>query len=148
VPIGYVPELRRINPVSAPGIDVLFYGLVEGRRNLYGAARDAYIARAKVVLNMHLYETHLFEVVRVSYLLANSKAVVAEVGRATEIDDDLRDAVVAAPDERLVTTCLDLVRNDERRRDAVQRAATIDSRPSWRHTLSAPYMRKVASHTR
>jgi hypothetical protein len=88
VPVGYVPELSRIG-TSTEDIDVLFYGSMNERRarviaelrsmglkahavfGVYGAARDELIARAKVVLNLHYYDSSIFELVRVSYLLAN-----------------------------------------------------------------------------
>ena len=41
---------------------------------LYGPPRDALIARSKIILNMHLYDAKVFEIVRVSYLLANLHA--------------------------------------------------------------------------
>jgi hypothetical protein len=103
VPVGYVPELTRIAAGPAEDIDVLFYGSMNERRNnvisqlrqaglnahtvfgMYGPARDALIARSKVVLNMHYYEANIFELVRVSYLLANRKAVVAECKPGTKI---------------------------------------------------------------
>ena len=98
VPIGYHPALKRIEhkPEAEKDIDVLFYGSVNDRRNrvlsaieamglktcvlfgVYGQARDRHIARAKIVLNMHFYETQLFEQVRVSYLLNNGCFVVSE----------------------------------------------------------------------
>src|ERR1700677_226547 len=87
VPVGYVTQLSRIPDTSVQDIDVLFYGSINERRSnaisaiqarglnaqavfgVYGAARDALIARAKVVLNLHYYDTSIFELVRVSYLL-------------------------------------------------------------------------------
>jgi hypothetical protein len=98
VPIGYVPEMTRIVSAPVQDIDVLFYGCMNPRRgkivdelgarglcivavcNVYGADRDKLIARAKVVLNMHFYEPGIFEIARVSYLLANRKCVVSETG--------------------------------------------------------------------
>ena len=89
--IGYAPELTRIAP-APEDIDVLFVGSVNERRlivlkqlaaqginvdarfNLYGAERDAFVARARIVLNVHFYDARLFEIVRVSYLLANRNA--------------------------------------------------------------------------
>jgi hypothetical protein len=97
-------------------IDVLFYGslndrrrevlqgieragLAAGKRNLrvvhaygaYGASRDALVSRAKIVLNLHFYEAKVFEVVRVSQLLANGRFVISEGGTKapgdTEHDD-------------------------------------------------------------
>jgi hypothetical protein len=83
VPIGYVPELKRITP-ACEDIDVLFYGTRNDRRDavlnklyarglrveslfsVYGPDRDAWIARSKIVLNMHHYEAQVFEIVRVS----------------------------------------------------------------------------------
>ena len=126
-PVGFVEELSRIPKAPAQDIDVLFYGSVNERRarileglrsqgvkveavfGVYGAERDALIARAKVVLNMHYYDSSIFEIVRVSYLLANRKAVVAECHPGTEIDSELREAVRTVPYDGLVEACLGLV---------------------------------------
>jgi len=133
VPIGYVEEMSRIELVDNQDIDVLFYGSMNPRREtiikglrkaglkvetlfgVYGRARDEYIARAKVILNVHFYETNIFEVVRVSYLLANEKAVISEFADNTEIDQDLQDAVALAPYDKLVEKCVALVQSDKLR---------------------------------
>jgi hypothetical protein len=127
VPVGYMPQLARIPWDATQDIDVLFYGSLNDRRRkiiqaltdtglrthavfgVYGSDRDALIARAKVVLNLHYYETSIFELVRVSYLLANHKAVVAERHEGTEIDPDLADAVKFSRYEELVSACAELV---------------------------------------
>ena len=45
----------------------------------FGAGlRDDLIARAKVVLNINKHQAKIFEIVRVSYLMANAKAVVLQ----------------------------------------------------------------------
>lgn len=142
VPLGYVPQLSRVAPAPVQDIDVLFYGSINPRRaatldalraaglqvhsvfGVYGQARDALIARAKVVLNVHFYDSSIFEIVRVSYLLANRKAVVTEVHAGTEIDADMRDAVAAAPYDRLVETCVALVRDTPRRQALEQMGLT------------------------
>ena len=129
-PVGFVDELCRIQKAPEQDIDVLFYGSVNERRlrilealrlqglkvegvfGVYGTERDALIARAKVILNMHYYDSSIFEIVRVSYLLANRKAVVGECHPGTEIDPELHEAIRAVPYEGLVEACLDLVRND------------------------------------
>ncbi|HEX8955850.1 MAG TPA: hypothetical protein VF798_06230, partial [Burkholderiaceae bacterium] len=96
-PVGHMPQLCRIAPEpQGEDIDVLFYGSLNDRRRrvldglrrrgvnveavfgVYGAERDALIARAKLVLNLRLYDSDIFEIVRVSYLLGNGKAVVSE----------------------------------------------------------------------
>jgi SAM-dependent methyltransferase len=134
VPVGYVPELKRIASSPRQDIDVLFYGSLNPRRNqilnalkdagvkvhavfgVYGKDRDDLIARSKIVLNIHFYESKVFEIVRVSYLLANSKAVVTECSADTEIDEGLSDAVLGLPYDRLVEGCRLLLENDEERR--------------------------------
>lgn len=127
VPVGYVPQLTRITSDQPQDIDVLFYGSMNDRRQhiidalraaglevcaaygVYGTVRDRLIARAKVVINLHYYNASVFEVVRVSYLLANRKAVVAECHDETEIYPDLRDAMRLVPYDHLVTACRELV---------------------------------------
>ena len=120
VPIGYVPELTRIDKADPQDIDVLFYGSMNERRakvvhdleaadlnvvtviGCYGAERDALIARSKVVLNMHYYTPGVFEAVRVSYLWANRKCVVSEEST------DRR----GVPYTQLVGQCVDLIMDD------------------------------------
>lgn len=133
--LGYHARLARIPRGQQRDIDVLFYGVVGERRQrvldavaaagmdvrivtgTYGAARDALIARARVVLNLHHYESRIFEAVRVFYLLTNARAVVGEVGPDTEIDDVCRAGIRGVPFEGLVDACAELVA------DAAQRAA-------------------------
>ena len=84
--------------------------------------RDAAIADAKIVLNMHFYEDSLHEIGRTSYLLANSKPDVSECGANTEIEDDIREAMVAVPYQNIVESCVALI-NDEPRRQALEKKA-------------------------
>ena len=122
VPIGYVPELTRIAPADED-IDVLFYGSVNERRQavlsalaarglrvhapfgVYGEERDRLVARARVVLNVHYYEAKVFEIVRVSYLLANRRCVVSERGAAEEEERDFEGGVAFARYQDLAETC-------------------------------------------
>lgn len=127
VPVGFVPELSRINEALTDDIDVLFYGAANERRThvldalrarglrvmhlvgIYGRERDAAIARAKVVLSMHQHAARFLETVRISYLLANRKAVVAEYGPETTTDDGIESAVRLATYDQLADACADLV---------------------------------------
>jgi len=137
--IGYTPEMTRCLS-RTPTTDVLFYGSLNDRRtailkglhgaglnvkhlfSVYGSERDAAIADAKIVLNMHFYEDSLHEIGRTSYLLANSKAIVSECGPDTEIEDDIREAMVAVPYKDIVASCVALI-NDEPRRLALEKKA-------------------------
>jgi hypothetical protein len=127
VPLGYVPQFTRVRAVAAEDIDVLFCGSYVARRGVifdsirsrglgfhhgfgvYGAERDALMARAKVVLNVHAHVPGAFEIVRVAYQLANRKAVVSEVNPGERIDSDLDGAFVAAAYEDIVTKVVELV---------------------------------------
>lgn len=71
---------------------------------------DSYIARAKIVLNLHYYEGAVFEIFRCSQLLANKKCIVTEDGG---IDDELEEfakkSMVYSRRRDLVETCRALV---------------------------------------
>ncbi len=134
VPIGYVPQLTRLAPAPEQDIDVLFYGSMTPRREaifqalaaaslklvvafrVYGAERDALIARAKVVLNLHAYDDWGFEIVRIAYLLSNRKAVVCEANAPEDIDADLRDGLFGVTYGQLVDACRALVQDGDMRR--------------------------------
>ena len=140
VPIGYAPTLSRIIKSEYQDIDVLFYGWMNERRQIiirelqnrglnvvslnksFGLELDQYISRAKVVINIHFYETKIFEIVRVSYLLANRKAVISEVDHDTEIDSDLRDAVVSVSYDELADACQAFVDDDSLRYSQEEKA--------------------------
>jgi hypothetical protein len=134
VPIGFAPTLLRI-PRRAQDIDVLFYGAPGEARlrifgeiasrgitsmfacGLYGAARDELIARSKLVLNLNrLDTTRIFEAVRVSYLLANAKAVVSDFHPESIIEPDFREAVAFASPDQIPSLCVRLVEDDSLRR--------------------------------
>ena len=140
LPIGYHRELARIKSADEQDIDVLFYGSVNERRQkiladltnaglrvqaifgVYGQQRDALIARSKVVLNMHLHKSQIFEIVRVFYLMINGKAVVGEVGERTAIESCYLDGIQPATYDGLVDWCRTLVFDAELRRSVEKKA--------------------------
>jgi hypothetical protein len=140
VPIGFHPSLRTI-PRREKDIDVLHYGSMSGRRQrildelskrcrlqhvfaLYGPPRDELVARSKIVLNIHLYESAIFEQVRVSYLLNNGCCVVTEDSPGNPYED----MVASAPYEGLVERCVELLADDsERERIAEEGARRFES---------------------
>lgn len=156
VPIGYAPLLTRVPAAPVPDIDVLFYGSMNPRRvslldrlearglavtrvfGVYGTERDAFIARAKVVLNVHFYEARVFELVRVSYLLANSKAVVAECDARTELADDLRPGLCLAPYDGLEEAVIRLVQDTDTRQRLEQRGYACMRARRAESLLAAP----------
>lgn len=138
VPIGYVPELTRIAS-TREDIDVLFYGALNRRRYavlrelhdrglrvkwlsaVYGASRDGWIARSKIVLNIHYWDAKIFEITRVSYLLANTRAVVSERGADPTLERDLQSGIAFADYDELVDRCVELVGDEPARRELAER---------------------------
>lgn len=129
VPIGYHPCLSRIEQIEAPDIDVLFYGSVNERRsivldelrrrgakvhhafNVYGSERDDLISRSKIVLNMHYYNSAVFEIVRCSYLMANRACIVSE----TPVASPFKAGIAWADYRGLADRCVDLLAHEEER---------------------------------
>jgi hypothetical protein len=109
--------------------------------NVYGVVRDALIARSKIVLNVHFYESRLFEIVRVSYLLANRKCVVSETGSDAPFERQFEPGVAFAPYGMLAETCMRLLQNPTARRDLAEsgfnRIAALPQTEYLRRALSA-----------
>ena len=138
--IGFHEKLARIARSPAQDIDVLFYGAINDRRwsvlealkqsgfqvtavfGVYGEARDLMIARSKLVLNVHQFDAQVFEIVRVFYLMTNSKAVVAEVGEATLIDSAYLEGIFPATYDKIVESCKRLLQDTELRQELEARA--------------------------
>ena len=131
VPVGYAPVLSRIPKPLVQDIDIFIYGSAGDKRlnafeqlsregyqvlfasGLFGKARDDLIARSKIVLNINFVDrSRIFEVVRVSYLLANRKAVVAVLDPDTVIEPDLLACVRSTTADNLVAVCEELLSND------------------------------------
>ncbi|CAG1022551.1 hypothetical protein MTYM_01810 [Methylococcales bacterium] len=134
VPIGYAPILTRLVKPAYQDIDILIYGMTGENRlkafdllsaagfttvfacGLYGEARDNLIERSKIVLNVTLYQTcQQFEIVRVSYLLANKKAVVSVLDENTLVEDEMKSCIKFSTLETLVEDCRQLIDNDTMR---------------------------------
>jgi hypothetical protein len=98
VPLGYHQSLEQIPRGRTLDTDVLFYGSLCDRRravleqlsrdtsitirslfDVYGKDRDECIARSRIILNIHFYDTRILEAVRISYLLNNRRFVVSEL---------------------------------------------------------------------
>jgi len=145
VPVGWAPVLSRIEKRRDQDIDVLFYGSPSAARlsiltelsnrgatclfvcGMYGAERDELIARAKVVLNVNKHQAKIFEIVRVSYLMANAKAVVADSPPGLFVEPDIAAAIafrrieeVPAQCERLLDDVAEREQLETRAREAIE----------------------------
>jgi len=125
MPLGYVPELDRLQKAK-PIYDLLFYGGRNQRRievlnqirnagvnfrylnGVYGPDRDNFIEQSKVVLNLHLYPSEIFELVRVNYLMHNKVCVLTELNASTKIEQELKELFVCSSREAIASTALEL----------------------------------------
>ena len=170
VPVGYTPNLTRV-PHSAPEWDVMFAGWMTQRRTAileelrnaglkvfsasaacYGGVRDNIISRSKVCLSVHHDGRDRFEIVRVSYLMANAKCIVTEVSSDDDEYQDLANGLSRSPYRMLVESCRAYCATGSERqlmeekamalitkRDFTQAvAAALDSMPSPAPAMSRP----------
>ena len=160
VPIAYAPILSRIPKAEEQDIDVLIYGTTSGNRvqvfqdlcnlglravflfGFYGQARDDMIARSKIVLNIGQYDK-TFEIVRVSYLLANHKAVVADLYPDISIERDMAEAVQFANLENVAAACQMLLLDDQARHALENRGFEAISRRNITTILKAVFDRQM-----
>ena len=158
--IGYMPVLSHIPP-AAEDIDILFYGTVNDRRKvvldelkqlganvfvaegIYGEELNKLIARAKIVLNVHYYEAKVFEIVRVSFLLANKKCVVSENGTDKSLEEPLYNGIEFTGYKNLVKSCMNLLEQPERRSVLAQKGFE-----SFKQISQTEALREVLSHTK
>jgi len=144
--IGFQKELARLDNSKNKDIDILFYGSINQRRQdileslagaglkiktlfgVYGKERDEWIERSKIVLNLHFYNSQIFEIVRVFYLLTNSVAVVGEVNGATSIDPVCLSGIYSAKYDDLGSKCIELIRDDSLRNRIQENALNSISR--------------------
>ncbi len=153
VPLGHVEELRRIAMAEVEDIDVVFAGSVSDRRariiealtarglrvkdlfGVYGRVRDAWVARARIALNLRFYDDGPFEIVRVSYLLSNGRFVVSETPSRPEDQRPLDGGVVFATYDRLVDTCVEYAAQPEKRRLVAARGLELMRQRPMRDVL-------------
>jgi len=136
LPLGFHPALRRIlHPEDSDrNIDVLFYGSLNPRRaailealrrqcrahalfGVYGETRDRYIARARILLNIHFYQAAILEQVRLAYLLNNECFVISEEAG----HNPFAGGIVTGPYAKLVSLCETYLAQPESRKQVAAR---------------------------
>lgn len=133
--LDYTYVARDVFRVKPKDIDVLFFGSMNDRRakvldkiksmglnvqavfGVYGPELSVLIHRSKLVLNMHYYDSSVFEAVRVIPLLASRVAVVSE----KSVDDDdykylnQTSGILVTDYDKLAFVCKQLVENADDR---------------------------------
>lgn len=138
--LGFHPALRKIaqRAESAKDVDVLFYGSINERRarvldalrgrcrlktlfGAYGEERDGWIARSRIVLNIHHYPSKIMEQVRLSYLLNNECFVISEESKHNPFGD----GIVSAPYGELAGQCERYLADPDARRAVAARGSGL-----------------------
>lgn len=130
--VGYVPEISYFerNKPEERDIDILFYGSPSPRRvavmdvfekdpninfvhiqSTYGDERDAYIKRAKLVINLHNHDNQIFEIIRVSHLIQNKVPVLCERNSYTDFPEYMEGTVFTAPYQEFVQKAYEILKN-------------------------------------
>ena len=92
----HVEGLKRVELSNAPQFDLLFYGSMNERRKqiiqkltsknikvqtifgLYGPERDTFFKNTKAILNLHYYDSQIFQQIRAFYPLSNGIPIISE----------------------------------------------------------------------
>ena len=101
----------------------------------YSGFRDKLIARSKIVLNMHYYDTAIFEIFRCSHLFSNRKCVVSEVGKDVTIEEPFYPTGGFSDYEHLVELCMVLLNDEEARIECAAKGYEIFTRISQKEIL-------------
>ena len=132
--IGFQKNLQRIETKEKKEVDVLFYGSMNNRREkiinnllkknvkvkclfgVYGKERDDWIATSKLVLNLHFYDSKIFEIVRVFYLLINAIPVVSEIDNHTKFNNNYLEGIKKSNYENIERNIFDLLEDENERK--------------------------------
>ena len=132
IQLGYTEELNRINLKDFKGrdIDILFCGSLSSRRKaildemfylnlktvhlfgVYGKARDDYISRSKLLLNLHYHEFKSLEQVRIFYYLSNQCAVLSEKSDDNNENKDFENMIFLSDYKDIPKKAFDLIKNN------------------------------------
>ena len=92
----YSNQLNRLKIRKPPKYDLLFYGSINDRRKkildeitrkglrlkvifgMYGNERDALLSESKAILNLHYYDSQIFQQIRAFYPLINQIPIISE----------------------------------------------------------------------
>lgn len=132
--IGFQKNLQRIKKNDNKEVDVLFYGSLNNRREkiinsllknnvkvkclfgVYGKERDDWIGKSKIVLNLHYYDSKIFEIVRIFYLLTNAIPIVSEVDENTKLNNNYLKGIKGSNYEDVEKNILSLLENEKERK--------------------------------
>lgn len=144
IPYGENLIIKKTSEIEED-IDVLYYGSIGGERklaflmaamgkgrikpkivlmqNVYGVERDHFINRSRIVLSAT--GDRIFPEVRASYLMANSKAVISDIGDEDLIDPLYRENLIFATKDDVEEKIYTLLSDDVSRVNYAQHCHQI-----------------------
>jgi len=153
VPVGWAPVLDRTRAPDhrSPDIDVLLVGSPTPRRRsvladiarqglrvralfgVYGAERNAWVARSRISLSCHAEAGRPLETLRLMLLWAQGTAVVAEAEPPVEIPPAWRDAALWVPFQAFPEACRQLASQPDARHRLAARGRAAALGMTWEH---------------
>lgn len=136
IQLGYSQVMETVPLNNVEEIDVLFYGGLNQRRlaiyeqlrkhpeiknvqfksGLWGAEKDYFISKAKIVLNLHFYDACLFEYPRVIQLLNNKKFVITETSSNQQEYDFINQGLVICDYHKIVENVVFYLKHPQERK--------------------------------
>lgn len=141
-PFTYVPELERLTSPETKKFDLVFYGSMNARRQsilealaargvkinvvngLFAADRDAIMMQGRALLNLHYYDSQVFQQIRCFYPLINGIPVISENFPLNSAPKIYQDAILTPGEEDFVDYTVELLRDQERCENASKKAIT------------------------
>jgi hypothetical protein len=125
----YCDQLSRLEIKKPAKYDLVFYGSINERRKkildeisksglrvkvifgAYGGDRDALISESRAVLNLHYYDSQIFQQIRAFYPLTNKIPVISENYPIKSAPDIYKDAIFLNGDEPIEECALRILRS-------------------------------------
>jgi len=136
----YLSELSRVRLENDKTYDLLFYGSINERRklilegleksglkikNIYGVyakARDQHFSKCKAILNLHFYESQIFQQIRTFYPLINNLPVISENFPLDSAADIYRDVIFTPNNQDFCEYVTDTLANHEKfKKDSIDK---------------------------
>ncbi len=131
VELLYSKSLKRVDEVHTKKYDLLFYGVLNEKRTqlleklasyglrvhhiagVYSKERDAALAHTRAVLNLHFYESKIFQQIRAFYPLINGIPVISENFPHESAPAIYKDVIFTPRDQPFVEFVVNLLKNKE-----------------------------------
>jgi len=125
----HIEALNRIPKILPHQYDLIFYGSINERRKnilenlaarglkikhvfgLYSKERDFEIAKARAVLNLHFYDSQIFQQIRAFYPLSNQIPVISENFPRESAPDIYQECIFTPNNENFIDYVTELLKN-------------------------------------